>query len=193
MKQSSKLRSPSKLPRASQSASVASSDGVDFISGFDSDVDSASVHTDLSEDIQGLLLAHSVSPEPEERDFNKEFPFLGSHTEIKTDVDSATADSQLSHHVVKPIPWPKSVTAPDILSEISAQKSSVGVQTEVEDDSKMLSDLQNRAKCMEELFKRKREECRKLEEEFECRNWELIGIAILVKTFLSKVRFQFKK
>ena len=168
---------------------MASSDGVGYISGFDSDIDSASVNTDLSEDIQGLLLAHSTSPEPEERDFNKEFPFLGAPVEIKTDVHvDLSATDGLPSHVVKPIPWPTSITAPDILSEISAQKSSVGVQAEAEDDSKMLSDLQNRAKCMEELFKRKREECHKLEEEIECRNWELIGIAILVKTFLSKVR-----
>lgn len=180
-KRSSKLRQPgTKLTQASESASVASSDGIDFISGLGSDIDSVSVNTDLSEDIQGLLHAHSISPEPEDRDFNEEFPFLGSHAVV-----GAATESQ---HVVKPVPWTKSVAAPDILSQISSQKSSVEVQTETEDESKILSDLQNRAKCMEELFKRKKEECIRLDEELDYRNWELIGIAVLVETLHSKVK-----
>ena len=183
-KLSSKLQPPKKLsPHIIESVSVSSLDGADFISGLGSDIDSASVNTDLSEDIQGLLHTHSVSPEPEERDFNEEFPFLGSHTLVKADVESRS--------IVKPIPWTKSVTAPDILSEISTQRNSVEIQTEIEDDARVLVDLQNRATCMEELYKRKREECVKLDEELDYRNWELIGIAILVETLLCKVNFQY--
>lgn len=109
---------------------------------------------------------------------------MGSHAVNKTET---SAEGCLSHNIVNPIPWPMSVTAPDILSQIAAPTSSVGLQTEAESDSKII-DLQNRATCMEELFKRKREECSKLEEELDCRNWELIGIAILVKTFLAKLQ-----